>query len=272
MSLNDRSKDHLLQLSQDATASPYDRLRALMAQLRNPDGGCSWDLKQSLASIAPYTIEEAYEVADAIERGAMDDLKDELGDLLLQVFFHAQMAEDAGLFAVEDVFHGITDKMIRRHPHVYGDEGDRTPEAQKIAWEEMKAEERAKKAAKGDTSALADVAVALPALMRAEKLVKRAARVGFDFPDVASAAAKVTEELGETLDASPESHATEYGDLLFSIACLGYKLGLDPEQALKAGNAKFENRFRAMEQRLGGDLSVHDLEAMDTAWDAVKSE
>ena len=150
-------------------------------------------------------------------------------------------------FAVEDVFTAITDKMIRRHPHVFGDEAQRSSEAQKQAWEEIKAEERAKKQAKGDTSALAGVATALPALTRAEKLVKRAARVGFDYPDVASAAAKIEEELGETLEADPEEQAMEYGDLLFSVVCLGYKLGLDPEQALRAGNQKFEKRFRAME-------------------------
>ena len=269
------SKTDLLHTAQNPTASPYARLRALMAQLRNRDGGCAWDLEQDFDTIAPYTIEEAYEVADAIDRKDMADLKDELGDLLLQVFFHAQIAEDAGLFAVEDVFTAITEKMIRRHPHVFDDAADRTPEAQKIAWEDIKASERAARdardAAKGDASTLAGVATTLPALMRAEKLVKRAARVGFDYPDVQSAADKIEEELAETLEAEGEDIATEYGDLLFSVACLGYKLGLDPEQALKAGNLKFENRFRAMEARLGGDLKNHDLAAMDAAWDAEKS-
>lgn len=264
------SKTELLKTAQDPAALPYDRLRALMAQLRNPDGGCAWDLEQNFETIAPYTVEEAYEVADAIDRGDMADLRDELGDLLLQVFFHAQMAEDAGAFKVEDVFTAISDKMIRRHPHVFGDESDRTPEALRLAWEEIKAEERAQKAAKGDLSALAGVASTLPALTRAEKLVKRAARVGFDYPDVPSAAAKIEEELAETLDANPEETAMEFGDLLFSVVCLGYKLGLDPEQALKDGNKKFESRFRAMEMALGGELSGKPLEEMDAAWDQVK--
>ena len=272
MEVRPSDRTQLLETAQDTKAQPYDRLRALMAQLRNPDGGCPWDLEQSFATIAPYTVEEAYEVADAIDRGDMADLKDELGDLLLQVFFHAQMAEDAGEFRVEDVFTAITDKMIRRHPHVFGDDNQRSAQAQTLAWEEIKAEERAKKEAKGDASALAGVASTLPALTRAEKLIKRAARVGFDYPDVSSAAAKIEEELAETLEATPEDQAMEYGDLLFSVACLGYKLGLDPEQALKAGNQKFEKRFRAMEAKLGSDLTQHDLEAMDAAWDAVKKE
>ena len=265
-------KSELLTIAQDAGALPYARLRALMAQLRNPDGGCSWDLEQTFETIAPYTVEEAYEVADAIERGDLDDLKDELGDLLLQVFFHAQMAEDAGEFTVEDVFTAITEKMIRRHPHVFGEESDRTPEAQKAAWEEIKAEERAAHDAKGDTSALAGVTTALPALMRAEKLVKRAARVGFDYPNAASAVEKIEEELAETLEAQGDEIAVEYGDLLFSVVCLGYKLGLDPEQALKAGNMKFEKRFRAMEAKLDGDLKSYNLEAMDAAWNTVKND
>ena len=257
--------------AEDTNNPPTARLRALMRQLRDPQDGCAWDIEQTHATIAPYTIEEAYEVADAVERGDMDDLKDELGDLLLQVYFQAQIAEDAGEFTVEDVFTAITDKMIRRHPHIFGDEAQRTAEAQKQAWEEIKAEERAKKAAKGDLSALAGVATTLPALTRAEKLVKRAARVGFDFPDVASAAEKVREELGETLEADEPDIAKEYGDLLFSVSCLGYKLGLDPEQALKAGNQKFEGRFRAMETELGGSCDGKTLKEMDAAWDAIKS-
>ena len=185
-------------------------------------------MAQNFETIAPYTIEEAYEVADAIERGDMDDLKDELGDLLLQVYFHAQIAEDAGHFAVEDVFTAITEKMIRRHPHVFGDAAQRTAEAQKQAWEEIKAEERAKKQAKGDMSALAGVATTLPALTRAEKLVKRAARVGFDYPDVPQQRHKINEELAETLEAEPEDQAMEYGDLLFSVVCLGLQAGIRP--------------------------------------------
>ena len=181
------------------------------------------------------------------------------------------MAEDAGHFRVEDVFVGIVEKMIRRHPHVYGSAEDRSAEAQRRAWEEIKAEERAALQRKGDSSALAGVAKALPALMRAEKLVKRAARVGFDYPNVAAAVDKVHEELSETLEAEGADQAMEYGDLLFSVVCLGYKLNLDPEQALKAGNQKFEDRFRKMETQLGGDLSLHNLDAMDTAWAKIKN-
>ena len=265
-------KSNFLQIAQDTHAPPYARLRALMAQLRNRDGGCKWDLEQTFASIAPYTIEESYEVADAIDRNDMADLRDELGDLLLQVFFHAQIAEDAGIFTVEDVFTAITDKMIRRHPHVFGTRKnkDQSLETQKKTWEEIKAKERAQKEDQGDLSALAGVARTLPALVRAQKLIKRAARVGFDHPNIDSAASKIEEELAETLQAPVDQQAIEYGDLLFSVVCLGYKLGLDPEQALKAGNLKFETRFRAMEAKLGGDLHDHDLDAMDAAWDLSK--
>ena len=263
-------KADLIAIAQDAGVSPYARLRALMAQLRNPDGGCAWDLEQGFATIAPYAIEEAYEVADAIERGDLAGLKEELGDLLLQVFFHGQIAEEAGHFSVEDVFTAITDKMIRRHPHVFGNADQRCAEAQKHAWEEIKAEERKQNSAQGDGSALAGVVATLPALIRAQKLIKRAARVGFDYPDVPSVMAKIDEELAEILEAAPEEQIREYGDLLFSVACLGHKLRLDPERALKAGNQKFEERFRAMEDKLGGDLSQHDLAAMDAAWEAVK--
>ena len=256
--------------AEDISNPPTVRLRALMRQLRDPQNGCAWDLEQTHATLAPYAIEEAYEVADAIERGHMEDLKDELGDLLLQVYFQAQIAEDAGQFTVEDVFATITDKMIRRHPHIFGDVDQRSAEAQERAWEEIKAEERAKKQTRGDLSALAGIAISLPALTRAEKLVKRAARVGFDYPDVASAAAKIEEELSETLEAAQEEQALEFGDLLFSVVCLGYKLGLDPEQALKAGNKKFEDRFRKMETALGGNLKDKSLAEMDMAWNQVK--
>ena len=265
------SKIDLCQQAQDPSAAPFARLRALMTQLRNRDGGCAWDLEQSFETIAPYTIEEAYEVADAIERQDIADLKDELGDLLLQVFFHAQIAEEAGHFCVEDVFTAITEKMIWRHPHVFGTAPERTSEAQQAAWEEIKAQERVQRQARGDFSALAGVAKALPALLRAEKLIKRAARAGFDFPDAQAAAEKVTEELAETLGAQGDEVESEYGDLLFSVACLGYKLGLNPELALKAGNGKFEARFRAMETMLGGDTSAHSLEAMEAAWERVKA-
>ena len=266
------TKTDLIRIAQDPAASPFARLRAVMAQLRNPDGGCAWDLTQDFASIAPYTLEEAYEVADAIERNHLEDLKDELGDLLLQVFFHAQIADDAGHFSVEDVFVAIAEKMIRRHPHVFGAEGARSASEQQAAWEAIKAEERDAIATDEARSALAGVALALPALVRAEKLVKRAARVGFDYPTVASAAAKVEEELAETLQASDQNRALEYGDLLFSVVCLGYKLGLDPEQSLRQGNQKFEKRFSQMERALGGDLTSKDLATMDAAWNAAKQE
>ncbi len=264
------TKTDLIQTAKNPAASPFARLRALMAQLRNPDGGCEWDLAQDFASIAPYTLEEAYEVASAIEQNNLEDLKEELGDLLLQVFFHAQIAEDAGHFSVEDVFGAILEKMIRRHPHVFDAKGPRSASEQQAAWETIKAEERDAKDTVERPSVLAGVAHALPALVRAEKLVKRAARVGFDYPTIASAAAKVEEELAETLNAPSQCRALEYGDLLFSVVCLGYKLDLDPEQSLKQGVRKFENRFYLMEQALGGDLRSKDLAAMDEAWNAAK--
>ncbi|MGD9811354.1 MAG: nucleoside triphosphate pyrophosphohydrolase [Sphingobium sp.] len=237
----------------------------IMAQLRNPDGGCPWDLQQDFASIAPYTIEEAYEVADAIDRADMAALKDELGDLQLQVVYHARMAEEAGHFALGDVIAAICGKMVRRHPHVFGD-GVPSP-----GWEEIKAAERAGKSE--DASALAGVASSLPALLRAEKLQKRAARTGFDWPDAKGVFAKIAEELEEFQSApDDESRKEEIGDLLFAVANLARHYRIDPEHALRAANAKFERRFRAMEMAAGTDrFAALDLAAKEAYWQEVKA-
>jgi len=262
-------------------SNPTDRLRAVMAKLRDPDGGCPWDVEQTFATIAPYTIEEAYEVADAIQRGDMAGLRDELGDLLLQVFFHARMAEEAGHFDYDDVARAIADKMVRRHPHVFADADIATAEAQTAHWEDLKAKERAAKveSAEEDTSALHGVAVTLPALTRAEKLQKRAARIGFDWPEAAPVIAKIEEELAE-LRAEMDAGAPlariedEMGDLLFAVANLARHLKIDPETALRRGNAKFEDRFRRMETRLkaqGRDPAAASLDEMEAAWQAEKA-
>lgn len=240
-----------------------DRLLSIMARLRDPRTGCEWDSVQTFETIAPYTIEEAYEVADAIERRDMADLKDELGDLLLQVVFHARIAEEAGLFAFDDVVDAICAKMERRHPHIFGD----AAEGGHHLWETIKAQERA---ARPDRSALAGVAAGLPALMRAEKIQKRAARTGFDWPDAAGPRAKIDEELAEVeAAATPEEIEEEVGDLLFATVNWARKLGVDAETALRAASAKFERRFRAMEAMNAGfaDLS---LEAQETLWRTVK--
>lgn len=227
--------------AQPSPTSAINRLVAVMARLRDPVAGCEWDVVQTFATIAPYTIEEAYEVADAIARGDIDDLKDELGDLLLQVVFHSRIAEEAGLFALGDVAIAISDKMERRHPHIFGD----TADGGHHLWEEVKAQERA---ARPDASALAGVAIGLPALLRADKLQKRAARVGFDWPDVDGPRAKIDEELAEVAAAATdEQREEEIGDLLFSVVNWSRKLGIDPEAALRGANAKFERRFRSME-------------------------
>jgi ATP diphosphatase len=238
-------------------------LAAIMARLRDPERGCPWDVEQDFASIAPYTIEEAYEVADAIARGDMPGLADELGDLLLQVVFHSRMAQEAGHFALADVVAGICAKMIRRHPHVFGD-GAPSP-----GWEAIKAAERAER--EPDPSALAGVALALPALLRAEKLQKRAARTGFDWPDVTGVRAKIDEELAEVA-AAPDAAAREeeVGDLLFAVVNLARHLGVDPETALRGANAKFERRFRAMEDRAGTDFPALSLDEKEALWQAVK--
>lgn len=250
------------------------RLVDIMAQLRNPDGGCPWDVEQTFATIAPYTIEEAYEVADAIDRGDMDDLRDELGDLLLQVVFHARMAEEARQFDYGDVARAISDKMVRRHPHVFGDGSERTAETQTRAWEEQKAEEREDK---GADSALDGVSVNLPALLRAEKLGKRAARVGFDWPDTGRVLDKVREEIDE-LEAEIDSGdaaamAHEVGDLLFAVAQLARHLKIDPETALRDGNGRFERRFRHVEQALQADGKAPaeaDLQTLERHWQTAK--
>ena len=241
-----------------------DRLTAIMRQLRDPVSGCEWDSVQTFATIAPYTIEEAYEVADAIQRGDIDGLADELGDLQLQVVFHAQIATEAGQFTLDDVINRICDKMERRHPHIFGD----ATEGGHHLWEQIKADERAKDP---DQSALAGVALALPALERANKLQKRAARTGFDWPDASGARAKVVEELAE-LDAETEQAAREeeLGDLLFAVVNLARKLKIEPETALRAANAKFERRFRHIETAPGfNDLSLDQKEAL---WVEAKSK
>lgn len=241
-----------------------DRLVAIMARLRDPLSGCEWDVAQDFATIAPYTIEEAYEVADAIQRGDMADLKDELGDLLLQVVFHARMAEEAGLFALPDVVASISDKMERRHPHIFGDRA----EGGHYLWEQIKAEERAAKAAGADgAGALDGVALGLPALLRAEKLQKRAARTGFDWPDPSGARAKIDEELAEVEAAANSAEVEEeIGDLLFAVVNWARKLGVEPEAALRAANGKFEKRFKAMEADAGEAFESLDLEAKEALW------
>ena len=241
---------------------PLERLVSIMRRLRDPERGCEWDREQTFATIAPYTIEEAYEVADAIERDDMDALADELGDLQLQVVFHSQMAAEAGHFTLDDVLTRICDKLERRHPHIFGD-AEHSP-----GWEELKAAEREKSP---DDSALAGVAMALPALERAAKLQRRAARTGFDWADVSGPRAKVDEELAE-LDAEtePDRMRDELGDLLFAVVNLARFLKIEPETALREANAKFERRFRAIEKTPGfADMS---LEQMEELWSAAKKD
>ena len=235
-----------------------------MARLRDPETGCEWDTAQNFATIAPYTIEEAYEVADAIERSDMADLKGELGDLLFQVVFHARMAEEAGYFDFADVARDISDKMEARHPHIFGDEGGVMEDAR---WEDIKAAEREASGAKG---ALDGVALALPALLRAQKLQKRAARYGFDWPDVTGPRSKVFEEIEELVEADQSEIEEEAGDFLFAAVNLVRAYGVDAEGALRAANAKFERRFRAMEDLAGGDFAERDLEAQEELWQEVK--
>lgn len=243
--------------------SNIERLVAIMARLRDPERGCDWDVAQDFSTIAPYTIEEAYEVADAIARGDMADLQDELGDLLFQVVFHSRIAEEAGLFALRDVVASISDKMERRHPHVFG--GSDGGHAQH--WERLKAIERQ---AKGDAGALDGVAAGLPALLRAEKLQKRAARTGFDWPDPSGARAKIDEEIAEIEAASPAEREEEIGDLLFAVVNWSRHLGVDPEAALRLANAKFERRFKAMEAEAGDGFVGLELEAKEALWVSAK--
>jgi len=262
-------------------SAPYtmNDLLQIMAKLRDPDGGCPWDVEQDFLTIAPYTIEEAYEVADAIERGNMDDLKGELGDLLLQVVFHAQMAAEAGHFKYADVVNSISEKMVVRHPHVFGDMTVEDADAQTAAWETQKAAERAAKAEAAGLvpSALDDVASGLPALMRAEKFQKRAARVGFDWPSPAPVVDQVREELDEVIaeidGGDPDRLEDEIGDLLFTCVNLARKLGVDPETALRRTNAKFESRFRAVEgYAVADDRALPDmtLDEMEALWKRAK--
>ena len=257
-----------------------DRLLAIMARLRDPQRGCAWDVEQTFATIAPYTVEEAYEVADAVERGDLGDLKEELGDLLFQVVFHSRMAEELGAFDFGDVAATVADKMERRHPHVFGEASHRDSAAQTVAWEVQKAQEReAKSVAKdaGPAGVLADVPAGLPALTRAVKLTRRAARVGFDWPDAATVFAKLREEAAELEAelpaADPARLRDELGDLLFVCANLARKLQVEPEDALRAANAKFVRRFGHIEASLaagGRSPEQSDLEEMDGLWNEAK--
>ncbi|WP_439567781.1 nucleoside triphosphate pyrophosphohydrolase [Sphingopyxis sp.] len=251
----------------DATLqSPIDRLLAVMAKLRDPDGGCEWDLAQDFTTIAPYTIEEAYEVADAIAGGNPAAICDELGDLLLQVVFHSQIAADDGLFGFDDVATAISDKMERRHPHIFG--GSQTDDVRQ-QWEQIKADERA---ADGPKGALSGVALSLPALLRAQKLQSRAARVGFDWPDVNGPRDKIAEELAEVAVATDDAaRHEEIGDLLFAVVNYARHLGVDAESALRDANVKFARRFVAMEDRAGGSLAGLSLDAQEAHWLAVKA-
>jgi MazG family protein len=264
--------------------SPIERLRQVMAALRDPQHGCPWDIEQTFETIAPYTIEEAYEVADAIAQGDMPHLEEELGDLLLQVIYYTQMGSEAGHFDFDSVADGIAEKMIRRHPHVFGGESVADSEAQTRNWEAQKAEERARKAAEAGVrpSALDGVSAAFPALMRAVKLQKRASRVGFDWPDAERVLDKIDEEIGEVraeMTADPAKRdmdrlEDEVGDLLFVCVNLARKLGVDPESALRRCNRKFESRFRMVETLMqdehGRTLEESELEDMEALWQRAK--
>ncbi|MEM6817811.1 MAG: nucleoside triphosphate pyrophosphohydrolase [Pseudomonadota bacterium] len=246
-----------------------EKLLEIMAALRDPETGCPWDIEQSFSTIAPYTIEEAYEVADAVARNDLNDLRDELGDLLLQVVFHARMAEEAEAFAFKDVVRSINEKMIRRHPHVFGDEAKRgDADLQLQRWEDIKADERSDKGQ--DAGALDGVALALPALQRAQKLGKRAARTGFDWPDVAGVREKLSEELDELERArAPHELEEELGDILFTVAQLARHHGVDAETAARRASDKFERRFRQMEAD-SPDLSIMDSDSLERAWTRAK--
>ena len=258
---------------------PLDRLLEIMARLRDPDCGCPWDREQDFSSIAPYTIEEAYEVADAIARGDMAALKDELGDLLFQVVFHARMAEEQSRFGFEDVAAAIADKMERRHPHVFGSIQIGSKAAQAKAWEEHKAAERRERArASGAAESVLDgVALVLPALMRADKVQERAARIGFDWPDARPVFDKLKEEIAELetelqQSASRRALEEEMGDILFAATNLARKLDIDPEAALRHATAKFERRFRRIEALAAERAVASDLDALEALWQQVKRE
>lgn len=273
-------------MSRDPNQPPIDRLKTIMAALRHPETGCPWDLKQDFASIAPYTLEEAYEVVDAIERGDTQDLRQELGDLLLQVVFHAQMAEEQGDFNFDDVANAISDKMERRHPHVFGDIQVDGTDAVNANWEDIKAAERAEKHTNGDVSdqpdsLMDDIPIPLPGLTRAVKLQKRAARVGFDWQTAAPILAKLREEIDEfsaEMQAETQDKARltdEFGDMLFVMANIGRHLKLDPETAVRSTNAKFERRFRFIEQKAtqnGQSLDDLSLDEMEAYWTQSKAD
>ncbi|MEO8242829.1 MAG: nucleoside triphosphate pyrophosphohydrolase [bacterium] len=264
-------------LVRDVTGG-IERLREIMRRLRDPATGCPWDIEQDFATIAPYTVEEAHEVADAIERRAWDELPGELGDLLLQVVFHAQMAEDAGLFDFDGVARAISDKMLARHPHVFGDESrDKSAAQQTVDWERIKAAERG--GSKGQARVLDGVALGLPALTRAVKLQKRAARVGFDWPSTDEVLAKMREEMAELVEAHAQlteaEVAEEFGDLMFVMANLARHMQVDPEAALRSANAKFTRRFQKIEDWLavaGKTPEQSDLAEMDALWNRAKAE
>ncbi len=262
------------------TARQMDRLLDIMAALRDPTTGCPWDIEQDFETIVPYTIEEAYEVADAIARQDMESLRDELGDLLFQSVFHAQMATEAGAFTFRDVVKAISDKMERRHPHVFGNLAIEDAEQQSQAWEDQKAAERQRKSRNTDAKAsiLDDVPVALPALKRAQKLGKRMQRVGFDWPDTLSITEKIIEELdelrAELATGDMARLKEELGDLLFTVAQIGRRLGIDPEDALQQGNRKVERRFRSLESQVqldGQDIEKISISEMETYWQQEKS-
>ena len=244
------------------------RLLRIMATLRDPGNGCEWDRAQRFETIVPHTIEEAYEVADAVARGDVNDIRDELGDLLFQVVFQARIAEEAGQFDFDAVARSIADKLEARHPHIFGD-AELPGGMREERWEALKAEERA---AKGARSALDGVAVALPALMRADKLQKRAARTGFDWPDLEGPRAKLVEEMDELADAAPDQRMAEAGDLLFAAVNLVRAYGIAPEDALRAANGKFERRFRAMEALAGGTFADLSLDEQEALWQQVKRD
>jgi ATP diphosphatase len=253
------------------------RLIEIMAALRTPGTGCPWDLEQTFRTIAPYTLEEAYEVADAIEHDDLDGLRDELGDLLLQVVFHARMAQEQGAFEFADVVQAVTEKLIRRHPHVFADADGKTAQAVKGLWDRIKAEERSVKGRKAQTGALAGVPVALPALTRALKLQEKAGKVGFDWNDPRAVLAKIREEadeIEEALDAGGADAPAEVGDLLFAVVNLARHLKADPESLLRAANLKFERRFGSIEAALAKDgkaPSDASLEEMEALWNAAKA-
>lgn len=247
-----------------------ETLRAIMKALRTPGTGCPWDLEQSFETIAPYTIEEAYEVQDAIDRGNRTDLCEELGDLLLQTVYHAQIADEEGTFDFDDVIEAISKKMVRRHPHVFGDEAAKSAKLAKGFWEDAKAKERDGGAMEG---LLASVPLALPGLTRALKLQAKAARVGFDWPSVENVYDKIGEEIAEFRAAPDAEKAAEFGDILFAMANVARHLGIDPEGALRATNAKFERRFRYIEielEKMGKRPADSNLQEMDALWNAAK--